>query len=195
MTEHLVTHSKARSAFRQYLDTVRKELKQEPTLADIDHSALLGRLLRGHPVLPKPPPRSFSYPNYSLGEGKPTLIAEMRHYDRDGRPNMLIIDQCDDWDIVNDLEIRHLPTGEIYRLNRPVPNWHVDIGDADRPTLQGEVPREICWACDDQGKELTHVYHGTDDKGNYLHGIAGQVCRKCNGTRKLDPIPLLDEKQ
>lgn len=32
--------------------------------ADVDHSALLYRLLRGRPLLPEPPPTEHSYPVY-----------------------------------------------------------------------------------------------------------------------------------
>jgi len=40
-----------------------------PSIADIEHSALLHRLLSGHSALEYPPPRSFSYPNYRVAEG------------------------------------------------------------------------------------------------------------------------------
>lgn len=44
-------------------------IRREQLWADIDHSALLLRLLSGKKLLPKPPPRAFSYPWYALGEG------------------------------------------------------------------------------------------------------------------------------
>jgi hypothetical protein len=37
-----------------------------PSDADVDHSALLNRLLDGKAPLPEPPPLSFSYPWYEL---------------------------------------------------------------------------------------------------------------------------------
>lgn len=69
--------------------------------ADIDHSALLRRLLEGKEPLPEPPPRSFSYPWYSViedGEGSPIEVWEsppklFRDYPA------LIIDQFD-WKIL-----------------------------------------------------------------------------------------------
>lgn len=39
-----------------------------PTPADIDHSSLLRRLLDGKEALALPPPKRFSYPDYSLVE-------------------------------------------------------------------------------------------------------------------------------
>lgn len=39
-----------------------------PTDADIAHSALLARLLRGKEPLPEPPPEAFSYPWYEVVE-------------------------------------------------------------------------------------------------------------------------------
>lgn len=70
--------------------------------ADIGHSALLRRLLDGKEPLPDPPPRSFSYPWYSLiedGEGFPMEVWE-------GHPKLfsdypaLVIDQCGCWKIL-----------------------------------------------------------------------------------------------
>jgi hypothetical protein len=58
----------------QVLNCVRRWLRirnaaGDPQLiADIDHSALLERLLDGQEPLPEPPPRAYSYPWYALIE-------------------------------------------------------------------------------------------------------------------------------
>jgi len=55
--------------------SIREQYQQEggvtyPSRADVEHSALLHRLLSGHKALEYPPPRSFSYPNYRAAEGR-----------------------------------------------------------------------------------------------------------------------------
>jgi hypothetical protein len=79
---------------------------------DATHSALLYRLLNGKPALPKPPPRSFSYPNYSLGEGLPTEIIELGEYDE-----KVCIDQCSEYRWVDKDKglLIHIPTCDVYR--------------------------------------------------------------------------------
>jgi len=51
---------------------VRKPITDEEIIrglrADIDHSALLRRLLEGEQALPVPPPKQYSYPAYNLVE-------------------------------------------------------------------------------------------------------------------------------
>lgn len=47
-------------------------------LADVDHSALLHRLLSGKPPLPTPPPRRYSYPDYESGEVLELVDGEVR---------------------------------------------------------------------------------------------------------------------
>lgn len=69
--EPTLTKSQARKAFNTYLRILEKENNGKhfpPNRADIEHSALLSRLLDGNDALPEPPPRMFSYPNYELVE-------------------------------------------------------------------------------------------------------------------------------
>lgn len=72
-------------------------------LADIDHSALLGRLLAGKEPFPEPPPRAYSYPNYTLlenGRGEPGEVYERdRGFMTDEATPVLFIDQLE-WKIV-----------------------------------------------------------------------------------------------
>lgn len=85
-------------------------------IPDATHSALLMRLLMGGQPLDKPPPLSFSYPNYSLGEGKPTMVTEIREW-KDHDPGKVFIDQCGDWEWVEkDKILRHTLTGDLYRI-------------------------------------------------------------------------------
>lgn len=48
-----------------------------PNQADVNHSALLHRLLSGKPPLDKPPPKSYSYPDYPMAEGEAVVIDEI----------------------------------------------------------------------------------------------------------------------
>jgi len=66
--------------------------------ADIDHSALLARLLDGKEPLPAPPPRAFSYPWYDLIEsGKGDAMEVWRH-----PPNAdtISINQSGQWAVI-----------------------------------------------------------------------------------------------
>jgi hypothetical protein len=80
--------------------------------ADIMHSSLLRRLLRGKQVLPKPPPKRHAYPDYDLAEGKQVEVFEL--FEDEDR---VVIDQHGDWTWVNKKKgiLRHSPTGALYR--------------------------------------------------------------------------------
>lgn len=85
-----------------------------PTEADVVHSSLLQRLLRGEKALLKPPPRSFSYPNYELGEGKEVELFEpVSEYEE-----LVSIDQCGSftWHDKDRLILKYTPTGDLYQL-------------------------------------------------------------------------------
>lgn len=62
--------------------------------ADIDHSALLQRLLSGKEPLPHPPPLSYSYPDYELVETGRGIPHEV--WEAESHPGYLFIDQ-DRW--------------------------------------------------------------------------------------------------
>lgn len=82
-------------AVKTWLDILDKTGHGSPTPADVDHSGLLYRLLNGKPPLPEPPPRSFSYPWYSLIEnGEET--AQGREVDQ----KYFVVNQAR-WDIVS----------------------------------------------------------------------------------------------
>ena len=50
------------NVFGKTVAEVKRVLNQ--VAADVDHSSLLHRLLRGRPLLPEPPPTQHSYPAY-----------------------------------------------------------------------------------------------------------------------------------
>jgi hypothetical protein len=80
--------------------------------ADATHSSLLARLLSGGKALPKPPPKSHSYPNYELGEGNPAEIMEIWEKDND-----VCIDQSLTWRWIDKEKglLFHVPSEEKYR--------------------------------------------------------------------------------
>lgn len=80
--------------------------------ADVDHSALLRRLLAGKDPLPLPPPRNCSQPWYSLiedGEGWALELVRQQP-DRPGVPFMVAVAQDAGWVVVNQ------PSATTYRL-------------------------------------------------------------------------------
>jgi len=96
--------------------SICEEQQYAVNVPDASHSALLNRLLSGKKSLDKPPPLSFSYPNYWLAEGEEHWITEIRECDILGTTE-LIIDQCRDWewcDKPNGI-LRHKLTGDLYK--------------------------------------------------------------------------------
>jgi hypothetical protein len=66
-------------AVAEWLEVLAESNYGMPTSSDVDHSALLHRLLEGKDPLPDPPPRSMSYPWYELIE-KGEAIAEIHEF-------------------------------------------------------------------------------------------------------------------
>jgi hypothetical protein len=66
--------------------------------ADIDHSALLRRLLDGERPFKYPPPRSFSYPWYEVMDGKEHSVMEV-WVDSQGLAEYVVINQSR-WNIL-----------------------------------------------------------------------------------------------
>jgi hypothetical protein len=68
-----------------------------PNPADVSHSALLHRLLSGKEPLDKPPPKSYSYPDYPMAEGEAVQVDEPRAstYDDDGYN--IVVNQSRAW--------------------------------------------------------------------------------------------------
>jgi hypothetical protein len=93
--------------------------KRPPTSADVDHSALLRRLLEGKPLLPKAPPLRMSYPWYELGEGQKCELRKDDVYDNlHGEPNSVVVCQSTAWEWHDKGKqvLRHVPTQELYQL-------------------------------------------------------------------------------
>lgn len=104
--------------FGRWLDFMRK-LGRDPIGADVDHSALLKRMLDGKDPLPTAPPLMNSYPCYTLGEGLPYLIYDVWECDVPTLGPRVIIEGHHDWVRVDSdsLELlKHVPTGDLYSL-------------------------------------------------------------------------------
>jgi len=97
-----------------------------PSLADIDHSALLERLALGHDPLPVPPPRDHGYPWYGLVEtGEATLPAFVVHplpLDFLGRRGFLICQSP--WAVVGDVDAETYAV-EYHKPERAPGTWHL----------------------------------------------------------------------
>ena len=107
----------AAQCMAQYLRVLEDEGRGLARAVDVDHSALLRRILSGKKPLPQPPPKRYSYPCYSLGEGLETEIQDLRERDY-GDGERVIVDQCSDW-VWEDKDkgfLKHLPTGHLYRF-------------------------------------------------------------------------------
>lgn len=80
-------------AMSRYISILEEQRKPSPTRADVDHSALLNRLLSGKEPLPEPPPLFYGYPAYLLEEGEPN-VAKVHCDKTTGR---IIINQGGGW--------------------------------------------------------------------------------------------------
>lgn len=70
------TQYAVKAAFIEWVETARAAgyepiARWDNFLAEVDHSALLQRLLQGKLPLPVPPPKRHAYPDYEAVEGKP----------------------------------------------------------------------------------------------------------------------------
>jgi hypothetical protein len=102
-----LTKSQARKAFNTYLRILEKENNGKhfpPNHADIEHSALLNRLLDGKDALPEPPPRMFSYPNYELVETG--IYYPHEAGESQSQPGKVFIDQSI-WNVVKVIPIEN----------------------------------------------------------------------------------------
>jgi len=114
-----------------------------PTMADIDHSALLSRLLEGKEPLPVPPPKQFSYPAYHLVEAdEPQYVLEVWFKD-DGRE--VVIEQSP-WIIVsktNDEDyLVRWDHNQLYRLYKK-DNVKVGFGWKHGQDMHDLAPKDI----------------------------------------------------
>lgn len=95
-----------------------------PNSPDVHHSALLQRLLSGKEPLPVPPPKSHSYPWYSLIENGYEDLHEAFVYGPSeifGKKNMMSICQSL-WQVVNEIPggyiIRHDKHNPLFKITR-----------------------------------------------------------------------------
>jgi hypothetical protein len=99
-----------------------EDLNRRCNAVDADHSSLLRRLLYGKKKLEKTPPKSMSYPNYSLAEGEETQVHEIwERKDEIGvrtRGNV-VVDQCAEWewDDRDKKILMHVPTGDLFQYS------------------------------------------------------------------------------
>lgn len=93
---------------------IKLDQGQKVGVADPSHSALLFRLLSGKKPLPKPPPRSFSRPNYELAEGEPVKIELCEHDD-----GVVVVDQDGGWEWQDKVRGRlvYQKTGDVYKYD------------------------------------------------------------------------------
>ena len=100
------------------------------------HSALLYRLLSGKEPLPVPPPKSYSRPDYDIGEGRPVVVNFFEHIEGE-----VTVNQCryklieKESDTVYLLEYE--PSGQRFRLTKQ------DVYNVRRRDAKG-IPRVIC---------------------------------------------------
>ncbi len=92
-----------------------EENKRGYGVPDVSHSALLHRLLSGKTALPVAPPKTCSYPNYSMGEGLKTEIHEIWEYP--AFPGRVIVDQSHDWQWIDKDKglLLHISSQEKYK--------------------------------------------------------------------------------
>lgn len=110
--------------FKKYVSVMEDLGSKGITTADIDHSALLHRLLEGKPMLEKAPPKCFSYPCYDLGEGKPVRIIDI-HGPYDDAEYGLVIEQSKNWKWIDQaIGILQHKNGDFFKLTLT----HGDIG-------------------------------------------------------------------
>lgn len=108
-------------AMSKYIRILEEQKKRSPTPADIDHSALLNRLLSGKEPLPEPPPLFYGYPCYGLEEGEQIVVGSLFH---DRSNNRVVINQNRDWEPETELGsentgvVVYVPTGKKYLLYR-----------------------------------------------------------------------------
>lgn len=76
--------------FSKYISIYKKEKGKNPTEADIDHSALLNRLLSGKGAFPNPPPKMWGSPAYALFEGESVQIHEINFWALENEFNVVI---------------------------------------------------------------------------------------------------------
>jgi hypothetical protein len=122
-----LTDSQANFAIKQicrWMNTCEDNERHVISSADVSHSSLLYRLLKGLPLLEKAPPKRFSYPCYELAEGKEVAISEV--HENSGavwadfdNVVVVVVDQGAEymWHNKEKQVLRHVPTGDLYQLS------------------------------------------------------------------------------
>ncbi len=111
--------------------------------ADIDHSALLKRLLSGKEPLPLPPPHSFNQPWYSLiEEGRADKVNAFIYENYQGLPLPTAVIDGFPWTLVERLSdsaflVSYNEQASLYRLQeeRPEDNfgWSIEVVPTPSP--------------------------------------------------------------
>lgn len=83
--------------------------------ADVEHSALLRRLLHGKQALENPPPLRFSQPDYDLAEGEEVEVLDL-WTTADGCEVSINQHQKWTWHNRNENILKYVPTGDLYQL-------------------------------------------------------------------------------
>jgi hypothetical protein len=93
--------------FRIWVETCQK-YERGTSPVDIDHSALLRRLLAGKPLLENPPPLRFAYPAWEMVEQDEVEIHEI--FNSHHAPDKVVVDQSlayeweEPWKILKHIE-------------------------------------------------------------------------------------------
>jgi len=93
------------------------------SVADIQHSALLYRLLSGKPLLPDPPPKAYSYPWYELAEGE-NCRAEQVHDIKLGDHSGVSVEQHLGWSWEDDTKSVLIYKGVRYKWKPDLESEH-----------------------------------------------------------------------
>lgn len=108
---------------------------------DAQHSSLLLRIMEGGDVFTEPPPRSYSYPWCELIKAGRALPFEVSQGpDLLAGPDALVINQCDDWRILERLgEDRYVAT---YRIpdKEAIAKLRTQLGPR---RLSNEIPMRL----------------------------------------------------
>lgn len=126
------------------------------TPAEVEHSALLRRLLSGQSALPEPPPRSYSYPWYELIENGISTCEcwEMTDEQRSvwgGRGPTLIVNQTP-WELLRKEGDTFIVTHE-----RAPGEWRVRPGtdeELDIAAVRNGTAKGVAWGVATDNPEL-----------------------------------------
>lgn len=97
---------------------IRMDNDRDTFPVDVDHSALLNYLLDGNRPFKNPPPKSYSYPDYKMAEGKEVLVELWE--DKSLFEDRIVINQCKEWEWEDKEKrvLKHLPTGDLYQFKK-----------------------------------------------------------------------------